>query len=127
MLMQSSSIDVTAGWIGKLFLRRTDTAKVQKRIAALNAQERDATLSEMEDVYVADFAARAAAHLQDLMVSHVSRLSDLMVADGRLTATQIQHALGVDREAHDRLDRLETLLNELSVLKAGPQTTERAA
>lgn len=112
-LMQSSTMDITIGWLGGWFTSKMKAAAFSKRFSAIATDEMKTTIKEMQDVYIADFIKTARLDLFEFLSGHILTLQNLSVLDGPRQRNDMRRKLGIDAEINARLLTIADIHAEL--------------
>jgi hypothetical protein len=117
-LMRTMAIDMSTGWFSSWFRSKFDQDSYIKKFEAITKAEMQATLAEMQDVYVGAFLKLVRAQLHEFLSEHISTLQNLSLLGGENQRAEVLRKLGVDTEIRQRLAELESLNTDLETLGA---------
>ena len=117
-LMRTMAVEMNTGWFSSWFTSRFNQDSLIKKFETISHAEMQATLKEMQDVYVHAFLKQIRLQLHSFLSEHIRTLQNLSLLGGDTQRDDVLRQLGVDTEIRQRVAELGTVVADLENLFA---------
>lgn len=112
-LMRTLAVELGAGWFSNWFTSTFNPDAQVKKFEAIAQAEMQATLQEMQEVYVVTFMKGVRGQVHQFLSEHMQTLRKLAALREDDKREDVLRTLGVAAEIRERIAAIETVLGEL--------------
>ncbi|MDO6590355.1 hypothetical protein DS901_11370 [Loktanella sp. D2R18] len=120
-LMKTMSIDLSAGWLGRLTSKQRKATSYVAQFEKLATEEMLSTVSELKRVYIYEFAVQSRAKLQDFIDAHIATIRNITITEGAPEFAQTRQSFGLENEVKQRITALSALKEDLQSISRDTQ------
>ena len=121
-LMRTMAVEMGAGWFSNWFTSTFNPDAQVKKFEAIAQAEMQATLKEMQEVYVVTFMQGVRGQLHQFLSEHIQTLRKLGALRDDDQRDDVLRTLGVDAEIRERIAAIEAVLGDLALIFGTPET-----
>ena len=115
-LMRTLAVELGAGWFSNWFTSTFNPDAQVKKFEAIAQAEMQATLKEMQEVYVVNFMQVVQGQLHQFLSEHMQTLRKLAALGDDKQRDEVMRTLGVATEIRDRIAAIESVLCDLDTV-----------
>ncbi|WP_052700873.1 dynamin family protein [Loktanella sp. S4079] len=112
-LMQTMTIDVSAGWLGRLMSKQRKKTTALTNFEAVATEEMARTIQDLQQDYIQDFATQTRVELQGFVNEHIKTLRNLAAPVDAPEVTQMRQSFGLENEISHRIAALDRIRDTL--------------
>ncbi|PRY78249.1 dynamin family protein [Yoonia maritima] len=112
-LMKTMTIDLSTGWLGRMFSKQRKKATYVANFEKLATEEMAATIHDLQQDYIQEFATQTRVQLQGFMDEHIKTLRNLVLPADAPEVAQMRQSFGLEREVTQRIAALDEIRDAL--------------
>ena len=121
-LMKTMTIDVSAGWLGRLLSKQRKKATCIANFETLATEEMSSTINDLQQDYIQEFATQTRIQLQGFVNEHIKTLRNLALPVDAPEVTQMRQSFGLENEVNHRIAALDQIRDALHEIVRHDQT-----